>query len=500
MAMRNQTEHVTASPLAAMPQSANDARTSAGLMDASAKPFPFARRTLFNAGIMGLAEATVLVGSLMLGAFIRMVWKGDPMFATWMWYLVVAWLIGAIVSKLLPGWGLGPVEELRRTVLLLVGVFGATIAMLFWGKAAEATSRFVLTTGFLFSLLLIPLVRLQVKRMLLARDAWGIPAVLYTDEQTGPPVVDALEQERGLGYRPYGVFTDRRAGSGSTLAGLPVLGTTRQFTAQAPVAILALPGLPRETIADMLEDTLSAYRKVVVIPDLLEAPSLWVKPRDLVGMLGLEISSNLLDPLARFTKRTVDILASGLTAPIWAPLCALLGLLVWLEDRANPIFAQERIGKNGRLFKTWKFRTMHPNAEHILEERLQNDAALRAEWQTQFKLRKDPRITRIGAFLRRTSLDELPQLLHVLRGEMSLVGPRPLPRYHYEELPGRVRKLRDRVRPGITGLWQVSGRSDAGPFGMQKWDTYYVRNWSAWLDIVILVRTIRTVATGHGAY
>jgi lipopolysaccharide/colanic/teichoic acid biosynthesis glycosyltransferase len=125
---------------------------------------------------------------------------------------------------------------------------------------------------------------------------------------------------------------------------------------------------------------------------------------------------------------------------------------------------------------------------------------LRKEWETQFKLRHDPRITSIGNFLRRTSMDELPQLVNVLRGEMSLVGPRPLPEYHHQELPERVKKLRDRVRPGMTGLWQVSGRSEAGTQGMARWDTYYVRNWSLWLDIVILVRTIRTVISRHGAF
>jgi lipopolysaccharide/colanic/teichoic acid biosynthesis glycosyltransferase len=143
---------------------------------------------------------------------------------------------------------------------------------------------------------------------------------------------------------------------------------------------------------------------------------------------------------------------------------------------------------------------MHPDAEGILQSRLEDDPELRREWQTNFKLRRDPRITRVGAFLRRTSLDELPQLVNVLRGEMALVGPRPLPAYHYEELPERVRKLRDRVRPGVTGLWQVSGRSEAGHAGMSRWDAYYVRNWSVWLDIVIFVRTIRTVVTGHGAF
>ena len=143
---------------------------------------------------------------------------------------------------------------------------------------------------------------------------------------------------------------------------------------------------------------------------------------------------------------------------------------------------------------------MVPDADAVLETALAADPALREEWDAHFKLEADPRITRVGRVLRRTSLDELPQLFNVLRGDMSLVGPRPLPQYHHDELPERVRALRERVRPGITGLWQVSGRSDSGTLGMERWDPYYVRNWSLWLDAVILVRTLKVVARGSGAY
>jgi lipopolysaccharide/colanic/teichoic acid biosynthesis glycosyltransferase len=143
---------------------------------------------------------------------------------------------------------------------------------------------------------------------------------------------------------------------------------------------------------------------------------------------------------------------------------------------------------------------MVPNAERVLQKALKNNPALRTEWETHYKLKKDPRITKVGNFLRQTSLDEIPQLLNVLRGNMSLVGPRPLPAYHHEDLPEQVRSLREKVNPGITGLWQVSGRSEAGTAGMEKWDPYYVRNWSIWLDIVIIARTFKAVFRGEGAY
>jgi lipopolysaccharide/colanic/teichoic acid biosynthesis glycosyltransferase len=143
---------------------------------------------------------------------------------------------------------------------------------------------------------------------------------------------------------------------------------------------------------------------------------------------------------------------------------------------------------------------MVTDADRALREALAADAALKAEWEANYKLRNDPRITRIGRFLRKTSLDEIPQLFNVLGGSMSLVGPRPLPDYHDKEVDARVQHLRRRVRPGMTGLWQVSGRSDIGTDGMEQYDSYYVRNWSVWLDIVLITRTFRAVIRSSGAY
>ena len=458
-------------------------------------------RSTINAVVMGGCEALVIALSLFAGGIIRFMIKGDPMFASWMVYLVAAWILGSLFMKLIPGWGLGPVEELRRTSLLLAGVFAATTAMLFWGKAAEVTSRLTLTLGFVICIVLVPMVRLRVKRFLIRKNLWGALTVIYTDRATGPDIIEALEREPGLGYIPVGVvLVDDEDGQASNFCGLPLLHAPNQSGVVAQAAIIALTTVASEIHRKTIEACLTQYRRVVIIPDIEEVPSLWVKPRDMVGMLGLEISNNLIDPLARFVKRGFDLLFALVTMPLWLPIGIVLAIVIWLEDRANPFFLQERIGYKGNKFKTWKFRTMHPRAEEILQRKLSEDPQLAEEWTTHFKLRKDPRITAVGRLLRRMSLDEIPQIINVLLGEMSLVGPRPLPAYHHAELPERVRALRERARPGLTGLWQVSGRSEAGHAGMPKWDTYYIRNWSIWLDIVICVRTFRAVVSGHGAY
>ncbi|HEY6402753.1 MAG TPA: sugar transferase, partial [Blastocatellia bacterium] len=301
-------------------------------------------------------------------------------------------------------------------------------------------------------------------------------------------------------YVPIGVFSDEQEVWGETVEGLPVLGPSDLATSMAPVAIMGTRGLTRERAIELLDGPLASYRHAIIIPDLFDVQSLWARVSDLGGQPGLEMSLNLLDPMARWSKQTTDLALVLITLPFWGSVCLLLAALIWLEDRANPFFLQERIGKNGKQFRAYKFRTMAPNAEELLQMKLAEDPQLASEWNANFKLRQDPRITRIGAILRRTSLDELPQLINVLKREMSLVGPRPLPAYHHCELTAQVRALRERVLPGLTGLWQVSGRSRAGTVGMEKWDAFYVRNWSIWMDIVILAHTANVVAEGTGAY
>jgi Undecaprenyl-phosphate galactose phosphotransferase WbaP len=472
---------------------------------AKARASTFARRMLGNAAALAAADLLALTLALLLGGVARTWSLHEPaMVLGASWVVLPLYLGGAALAGLLPGYGLGIVEELRRVTGVLVGVFAlAVVGQWLAGpgiEAARVASRLSLGLAGVLALALVPYVRTKAKTWLIQHDRWGVPVVVYGAGPAGALVVRQLQEERGMGYVPAVAFDDDPDRWGDHLDTVPIVGDTGRVTHDAAVAFLAMPGAARDDQIALLEGPLACYGTVVVVPDLFEAPSLWVKPRDLVGVLGLEVTSNLARPFARLLKRALDLGLAGLTAPLWAPLVAALAGLVWLEDRHAPFFRQERVGKGGRLFHAWKLRTMVPDADAALARALDADPALRAEWEAHFKLARDPRITRVGAFLRKTSLDELPQLLNVLRGEMSLVGPRPLPRYHHDELEARVRALRAGVRPGITGLWQVSGRSDAGTLGMERWDPYYVRNWSLWLDLVILVRTFRVVLRGSGAY
>ncbi len=212
----------------------------------------------------------------------------------------------------------------------------------------------------------------------------------------------------------------------------------------------------------------------------------------------LRVRNNLRRWPARLTKRLFDFCVAALLLVILSPLMLVIALLLMLEG-GSVLFSHQRIGKNNRKFDCYKFRSMVPNAEQQLQQLLQHNPLLKAQWDKEHKLKDDPRISRIGAFLRRTSLDELPQLLNVLKSEMSLVGPRPIV---HEELQkyGLEKSYYLMVRPGMTGLWQVSGRNDVDYETRVYLDAWYVKNWSLWYDLAILFKTIKVVFAKRGAY
>ena len=200
----------------------------------------------------------------------------------------------------------------------------------------------------------------------------------------------------------------------------------------------------------------------------------------------------------RAAKRVLDVAGAVVLAVVFSPL--ILAIMVLMQrEGGSIIYKHRRVGRDGRAFECLKFRTMVPNADQVLRELLERDQAIKAEWVRDHKLRCDPRVTRLGRFLRRTSLDELPQLWNVMRGEMSLVGPRPVVR---EELLRYGRNVRAYLsaKPGITGLWQVKGRNDTDYRRRVVLDTYYVRNQNLLLDLYILLKTTRVVLGGSGAY
>ncbi|MEM1673050.1 MAG: exopolysaccharide biosynthesis polyprenyl glycosylphosphotransferase [Archaeoglobaceae archaeon] len=214
----------------------------------------------------------------------------------------------------------------------------------------------------------------------------------------------------------------------------------------------------------------------------------------------IEISGGLLYILNLKIKRLIDVILSILLMPFFAIIFLICAILIRIESRGPIIFSQERVGKDGRLFRIYKFRTMYINSDDILKEELLRDPELRNEWENFRKLKRDPRITRVGRILRRLSLDELPQIVNVLKGEMSLVGPRPITLEELDKYYQKFASLYKLVPPGLTGLWQVSGRNEIAYDTRVKLDVYYILNWSLLLDLYILLKTIPAVISGRGSY
>ncbi|MGC8876980.1 undecaprenyl-phosphate galactose phosphotransferase WbaP [Thermus sp.] len=410
--------------------------------------------------------------------------------------------LGYALAGLYPGYGLATVERVRRTVQVTFLLFLALIAWE-WLFLREGWSRGVLGFTMGYALVVVPLAAALAREVLVRLGAWGVPVVILGAGKSGALVARNLKADPVLGLRPTAFLDDDPAKWGIEVEGLPVLGSLDLAPDLAQrglqYAVLAMPGANRERIAHLLHEL--PFPHVILVPDLFGVQSLWVSTRDLAGVLGLEVRKNLLVGRNRFFKRALDYL---LGLPLFlASLPFLAFFALWIK-RVSPgpaFYAQEREGYMGRTIRVWKLRTMYPDAEARLARYLEENPAARAEWERFFKLKDDPRVLPgVGHFLRRTSLDELPQLWNVLKGEMSLVGPRPFPRYHLEKFSEEFRRLRRSVLPGLTGLWQVSARSEGDLEVQEALDTYYIRNWSLWLDLYILARTVWVVLTRKGAY
>ncbi len=406
------------------------------------------------------------------------------------------WLVG-----LYPGTCLGPAERLRRRTYVTLAVFAALTV---WDNIVlrGMWSRGVLLSALVFALTLPPLVEAAVRGFLIRRRWWGTPVILLGAGQTGRALVRIFREEPQVGLVPVGFFDDDPRKWGSDLEGVPVVGPVamaQQYRRFARLALVAMPSLPQKRLCEML-NTLG-FARTIIVPDLLGIQSQWVTARDLGGYLGLEIRKNLLIRKNWMLKRAMDYVLGvpGLLASL--PMIAAAAFWIKRRSPGPAFYSQERIGLNGKRIQVWKLRTMHVDSDRLLQEHLRGNELARIEWSSFFKLRNDPRIIPgVGHFLRRSSLDELPQFWNIVKGEMGLVGPRPFPDYHLAEFPADFRELRCSVLPGLTGLWQVARRSDGDLLVQQTLDTYLIRNWSLWLEIYVLARTVRSVLGKSGAY
>jgi exopolysaccharide biosynthesis polyprenyl glycosylphosphotransferase len=391
--------------------------------------------------------------------------------------------VGFAIAGLYPAYGTTPVERLRLRALIVAGGFALLVAFDYLAQNGQ-WSRGLLLGASVLALVASPLGAAIARAALSRLPAWGDPAILCGPPGRRAAFAAALARDRDLGWRPVAACDEPARAAG--------LGVRADL-----IVVLLEPG-GDVTLAGT-EDL--PFARIVAVPDLAAHQSLWVSVRDIGGAMALESRRNLLLARNRALKRCVDLACVAVLAPVALAAAAAGAIAIRLFSRGPVFYRQMREGRDGRPFGMWKLRTMRADAEVELDRVLSDSPAARAEWSRHMKLRGDPRIVPVaGRFLRRFSVDELPQLWNVFTGQMSLVGPRPLPFYHAERLRPEARALRRRVTPGITGLWQVAGRSEGDVEKLEYLDAYYVRNWSIWLDIHVLATTVRTVLLGRGAW
>lgn len=381
----------------------------------------------------------------------------------------------------------------------------AIVFVLYVAQIAARTSRlFVLLFG-IFVFIFIAILRYVTKKYMVKNQLLQIPVLIIGAGKTAELLAQAIKSDVGMGYKVVGLLEDNKVQPG-VLEQYPVLGT---FT-EAEVVIkrtgvkrvfIAAPGLKDEKLGMLIYRIQPLVENIGVIPNFVGIPTGGLEVESLFNekLVVLRLKNNLARPLNRVMKTVFDYTLTLLGTIAISPVLLFIALWIYKDSPGPVIFKHIRIGKNGKPFPCYKFRSMCVDAKEKLAELLANDPAAREEWERDFKLKNDPRITKSGAFLRKTSLDELPQIFNVLKGEMSLVGPRPIIQ---EELERYGEYVGDylMVKPGITGMWQVSGRSDIEYHERVLLDSWYVRNWSVWIDIVMLFKTFAVVAMRKGAY
>lgn len=427
----------------------------------------------------------------------------DPVQQWWM-FLVWAFFFfyDDIYSRKLSFWD--EMKALWKAAFFAsVGVFAIASV----GKLHDTISRTVVVLMCLIAVPALPMARMGFKRILRSLGFLQRRVLILGAGETGRMIARALRKEPNYGYLVVGYLDDDPGKSGSSLDGVKVhrgVDSAEKYIQHCNITdvIIAMPGAGRERLQGLLHRLQHQAEHILFVPDFL---GMAVTGMSLLHFFeeqafALEFQNNLARPLNYITKRIFDYVVGVIIFIVLALPLLVIALIIRMTSEGPASYGQSRMGKDGRPFKCYKFRTMYKDADKRLNDILEHDPLAREEWELHFKLKNDPRVTPIGRFLRMTSLDELLQIFNVLRGDMSLVGPRPVTQVEIDEYYKEQAKLCFCVLPGITGLWQVSGRSNTSYDYRIALDSWYVRNWNLWLDIVIMIKTVGAVIRKEGAF
>lgn len=419
------------------------------------------------------------------------------------YYACLLWPAFLWREGLFPGYGISAPQQLRKqvTASVLAGLIFALVASQFPSSFEIGFVHVVVLS--VLAAAFTPILQALARRALVATGLWGEEVIILGAGQSGSRIAVSLVANRLNGLNPVAIFDDNSSKLGTTVAGVPVVGRLDDAVIYAESnginhAIIAIPTMRADLVGRFMDATGRKFKRVQFIPDLPGLPTEDVKASSLDGILAIEINNGLFSVPNQIGKRAIDLIGAALALILLAiPLTAIY-FLIRSGSPGGGFYKGERIGKDGKHFVCLKFRTMLADADERLAQMMAEDDAIRQEYLTYHKLEDDPRITRIGAFLRKYSLDELPQLINVLKGEMSLVGARP---YLVRERPvmGDYAQIILQAKPGMTGLWQVSGRNEISFAERLELESHYVRNWTIWWDIIIMSQTIEALTSRRGA-
>jgi Undecaprenyl-phosphate galactose phosphotransferase WbaP len=410
-----------------------------------------------------------------------------------------------LLRGLYPGIAVNRFLELKRLVITTTFGYLVMVAFVSVFEATEPRDTGFFAILWILSLGFVPLSRWVIRGILIYFRMWGEPVVVFGNGERLAMILDHLNRFKKLGLRPVAIVSSNE----KTLVEntIPIISDSSWFQdlnhstkwKNVGTAIIAYTEFYDSISSALVENRFGDFTRLIFVSGWEYLRSSWVQPVDLGGILGLEIRQNLLNKREQFLKQFLDVTLILIVSSLMLPFLLLLLGLVFLDSSGKPFYSQIRIGYQGKRFKLIKFRTMVPDADNLLRAYLENHPELRDEWNATHKLKNDPRTTKFGQILRKLSLDEIPQIWNVLKGEMNIVGPRPI-------VDTEIQKYQDtftlykQVKPGITGLWQVLGRNNTSYNERLRLDEYYVRNWSIWMDIYIIIRTAWVVIRRRGAY
>ena len=419
--------------------------------------------------------------------------------------ITLFFIMAYAITGLYPSIPLVSVAEIKKIVITTLIVFLSVNTATFFLKERIEFSRFVLVMSWAFITVMVPVGRTVIRMLLSRKIWWGYPVVVIGTDSVGINTVRLLINQPEIGLKPIAIVRTREYIANSHFQNIPILSSIHDISCNKELlrksvnALIVCGDMDSMCSKKIIDECNVKFHSTFLLPSIDGISSLWLSASDMSGTLVLKFRNKLLDKSRQLIKKTLDILIVILFSPVLLPVFCLISLLIKLDSKGSVFYKQDRVGKSGVIFQMIKFRTMKSNSDDLLKFYLQNNPDEKKYWLERHKIENDPRITRVGHFLRKTSLDELPQFINVIKGEMSVVGPRPIFKEDIEAYDEDY-ELYKLVYPGITGMWQVSGRNQLTYQQRIKMDTYYVRNWSIWLDIYLMIKTIFTVLLCRGAY